>query len=342
MSKRNATIDLIKGISIISIVLGHALNTDIYYSQNVDFVRSFVYLFHLSTFFFTSGYTFKNYNFKNFLKKKFYSLYIPFVFFEFFSLILYPVWRYYNVIDTIPLVDFVVKIIWILLFIPSGIFEGAMWFVPSLFVALLAYYIITNLRINNWLKIILIIFISLVGYLSILYFGARIINRGFLMLPVVFLGDLSKKHNLLEFIKPRHFLFLFPLLLILNNYKYLEIEISKGLLANGWFYLISIIGIAFCVSLAKIIEKSSSVMNIINVLSVNSFYIMALHFIIFKFIDVVYSNVIDNYDLIKEYPISYSELRPVYFILGISLSILLGLILKPILTKIKNKIQTYI
>ena len=77
-------------------------------------------------------------------------------------------------------------------------------------------------------------------------------------------------------------------------------------------------------------------------LALNSFNIMALHFIVFKSVDIVYSSVIKNNDLIREYPIGYTKLRPLYFILGIFVSILLGKILETILIKIKKKIQIYI
>lgn len=336
MKQRNMTIDLIKGISIISIVLGHALNTDILYSPGADYVRRFVYLYHLPVFFFVSGYTFKNYDLKTFLKKKFINLYIPFVFLELFSMLSYPLWRNFNVGSSVSLNVFIDRIIEIFLFSPSGILDGAMWFVPSLFIALLAYYLIRNLKTNNKVKFILLGLLSLLSYWFIMYEGSTIMERGLVMIPFIFMGDFCKKHHLLDYIKPSYFVVLLPLLLLINRFKYFEIEISKGILANGWFYIVAVIGILFCISLAKVIEYLPVVTNIVTYTAENSFYIMALHLMMFKLIDLVYSSFINNDDLINTFPISYTNLRPVYFVLGLILSLLLGNLLKPLLNKIKK------
>lgn len=56
---RSTSIDVLKGIGIISVVIGHAMNTDNYYSGSVELIRRFVYLYHLAVFFFCSGYLLK-------------------------------------------------------------------------------------------------------------------------------------------------------------------------------------------------------------------------------------------------------------------------------------------
>ena len=57
--KRNKDIDILKGIGIISVVIGHALNTEIFKSDFSEATRKFVYIYHLGIFFFCSGYFFK-------------------------------------------------------------------------------------------------------------------------------------------------------------------------------------------------------------------------------------------------------------------------------------------
>ena len=49
-AERSTSIDVLKGIGIISVVIGHAMNTDNYYSGSVELIRRFVYLYHLVVF----------------------------------------------------------------------------------------------------------------------------------------------------------------------------------------------------------------------------------------------------------------------------------------------------
>lgn len=337
MNTRNTTIDLIKGISIIAIVFGHAFNTDTFFSESADFARRFVYLFHLTTFFFASGYTFKKYDVKIFVKKKLLSLYIPFVFIELFSLALYPAWRFFDVIDSFTPMEFIKRLIRIFLFSPSGIFEGAIWFIPTLFFALMIYFFLDYFNINNVIKISLIALLSFVGYLFLInYIGYALLNISLLVLPFIYLGHLSQKYNLIGCIKPMWIALLASLMFFISGTPFLEIEISKKILANGWFHLISLIGILFCISIAKVIEKSATLTKLLNYISVNSFNIMAFHFIIFKSIDVTFSQIIKNNEALREFPISYPELRPFYFILGIILSMMVGKLINPFMNKAKN------
>lgn len=336
MTKRNITIDIIKGVSIAAIVFGHAFNTDTFYSPSVDYLRRFVYLFHLVTFFFASGYTFKNYDVKTFLKKKINGLYIPFIIIQLLSLTLYPIWRYFNVINQIKPISLIKTAIQILLFLPSGIFVGAMWFVPSLFIALFLYYVIYNLKIHQKFKLLIIILFSLIGYVLVWKgIGLPTINRGLLMMIFISLGHITNEKEWLNYIKPKHILILLPVMIFINVFKYFEIEISKGLLSSGWFFIISLIGILFCTSLSKLIEKSSSVSKLFTNLSAQSFYIMSFHFIVFKSFDIIYSLTVNDYSNIQAYPISYPSFRIVYFILGLFISIILGKAIHPVISKIK-------
>lgn len=43
--KRNKDIDILKGIGIISVVIGHALNTEIFKSDFSETMRKFVYIY---------------------------------------------------------------------------------------------------------------------------------------------------------------------------------------------------------------------------------------------------------------------------------------------------------
>ena len=55
IEQRNLTIDIMKGICIVLVVLGHTYNT---------YTTNFIYLFHVGVFFILSGYCF-NQNYTN-------------------------------------------------------------------------------------------------------------------------------------------------------------------------------------------------------------------------------------------------------------------------------------
>lgn len=80
--ERDNFFDILKGIGIISVVLGHAL-CDYYFSEPIQVaVLRFVYIYHLAVFFFVSGYFF---HFKPidsplvFLKRLINNLYLPWI-----------------------------------------------------------------------------------------------------------------------------------------------------------------------------------------------------------------------------------------------------------------------
>lgn len=72
--KYNPTFAIMKGIAIISVVIGHCPSN--------PFVEDFVNQYHLAVFFFVAGYFFKSKylcNTKMFVSKRMKSLYVPFV-----------------------------------------------------------------------------------------------------------------------------------------------------------------------------------------------------------------------------------------------------------------------
>lgn len=73
MKNRDLVWDAVKGVAIILMVIGH--------SGCPVYLRRFIYLFHMGVFFYVSGryLNIKGVDVLHFLKKKGYSLYVPFV-----------------------------------------------------------------------------------------------------------------------------------------------------------------------------------------------------------------------------------------------------------------------
>lgn len=75
MIQKNKVFSLMKGIAIISVVIGHC-------ADSRHYLDCFVNQYHLAVFFFVAGYFFKENNVecaKTFISKRIKSLYIPFV-----------------------------------------------------------------------------------------------------------------------------------------------------------------------------------------------------------------------------------------------------------------------
>lgn len=75
MIQKNKVFSLMKGIAIISVVIGHC-------ADSRHYLDCFVNQYHLAVFFFVAGYFFKENNVecaKTFILKRIKSLYIPFV-----------------------------------------------------------------------------------------------------------------------------------------------------------------------------------------------------------------------------------------------------------------------
>ena len=82
-NKRFEWIDILKGIGIILVVVGHS-NFSFAKATTAMFIQKYIYSFHMPLFFFVSGYLFvkdKYSNFKRFLRVKTKTLMIPYFFF---------------------------------------------------------------------------------------------------------------------------------------------------------------------------------------------------------------------------------------------------------------------
>lgn len=104
------------------------------------------------------------------------------------------------------------------------------------------------------------------------------------------------------------------------------------------FYIISLAGILFCLSLGRVIEGIPVLKNLIALCGKNSFSIMALHFLIIKFIDFVYSKFAGVSDpaLISKWVCSYPDrLFCFYLFFSCFIPVVIGVSAEKILLKRK-------
>lgn len=90
---RNINIDIAKGIGIMLVVIGHTDSP----------LHDFIYLFHMPLFFFLSGYAYKkidSYNPIKVIKKRFKSLYIPFISIQLVYLMLHNIFIKINILNS--------------------------------------------------------------------------------------------------------------------------------------------------------------------------------------------------------------------------------------------------
>lgn len=154
--KRDITIDIMKGIGIFLVVLGHVLEQDL--------TNKFIYSFHMPLFFFISGITLcfsykENIKFKEFITKRGKSILNPYFIFSIISFV------YWFVIERkirgqydISALDNFANI-----FLAIGkndlfSYNVVMWFLPCLLITFIIFYFLMKIKKGrNLISIILLI-----------------------------------------------------------------------------------------------------------------------------------------------------------------------------------------
>lgn len=322
---RNTDIDILRGIGAVSVVIGHAMNAELFSSAGAEFIRRFVYLYHLPIFFFCAGYFFRCESIIACLRKlwKQYKLMILFCFGSYFFI---PLWVKMGAIEMPLIGEIVRKSINILLFREDGYYVGAMWFVPFMATTTIIYAVLYLVFMKSNTKCFepACIICGIMGVLLVSRYGIgkRYIYISMLMTPVMLAGALYTKYE--SKIKNGKWL-LIPNVLCMTTVCLSgggQVELSKGLILNGWlFYPVIFCGIVFCILIKDIIKSVSASNKIFSALGQASAYIMGLHFIAFKLIDVIaYKAKIIPIE-ISAFPIGSPKLRVCYIIFGLLLPI---------------------
>lgn len=352
--RRNGYIDILRGIGIISIVVGHALITTDFPNSAYDPIREFLYYFHIPVFFFCSGYCWKEKKIEHFLSDILKKQYIPFVLVSLISILFSPVWVKMNVF-LLEDIRWLYRIVTVLKFANGGIFTGPLWFVPFFVIAQFWYYLIHYIHKaimkkcpnQYFLWVILeMLIIGILGITFVLIFGVG--KRRFLlaltMTPLMKIGTVAKENwRRIEKILQKYYLdiLLVSTIVLLIALKYeFQVELSKGILGGYGgilFYPVVFVGIVFCLSLATLMQKWK-IQFIFESPGRMSFWIMALHCMVFKTIDGIVGALLKtDVDILTLFPYSFPALRLVYILFGVFFPILIAVAM-PYFTKCLSKI----
>lgn len=343
---RDENIDVLKGLGIIFIVLGH---TSFPFSK-------FLYLFHVVIFIMASGYFWNDKkittlrDLKNFIFSRIKKLYIPYVICNSICLILNNFLININIFNInnhsyFTFKDVIIGIVKTILFNNETELFGAMWFLRLLFMITVLFAIIEFIlnkfcsKYKNIIQIFIsIIFLSFGYYISKNQINLKLVDSAMFMCYSMFV--LSTYLKKLE-IKKLNNLFILVLsflgLIILN--KYGRIEMSMNIYTNIlYFVVVSILGWFFTYSLSYYLSKIKYIKNILKYIGENSIYILIYHFISFKIINLILVILLrDDITLISTFPTLYKDnfYWIIYIIFGIIFSIIIGKMFKNV--KIKTK-----
>lgn len=344
---RNKQIDILKGIAIIMIVLGHCSSP----------FTHFLYLFHLAIFFMVSGYFWKENSIntikdlKRFIINKVKRLYVPFVIGNVICVLLNNFLIDINIYSTISHSHFSYKdmaknIIKVLLFRNSTELLGASWFLRILFIISIIYAIV-ELILTKYLKkfnknifhLILSCFLLILGYLlSINNIDLKIVDTQVFICYIFF--DLGRKiskykvntNNISKFIG---LVISFVLLYILN--KVGSIEISKNQYTNIIYFLtVSLLGWFFVYELSYYCSKIKIVKDLLQYIGQNTMPILMCHFIAFKIINLVGVIILSKeITMISAFPVLLKG--GYWWIIYTIAGVLLPLVFNKIYILLKNK-----
>ena len=271
-------IDIMKGIGIVLVVLGHR--------RIPKNLHRFIYAFHMPLFFFISGYLFNqklNIKFIDFFKKKFKIFIIPYFYFSIISIIVQFFLIRINIFNPINIKELIKG-----LFIIEGrpLWNVPLWFLVCLFFVQIIYFFIDKLS-NKIPKYISVISITILGYFFVTknLFTPFKISTAFTVIIFFYAGNLFKNiENKLNIHINKINTYVISILLILLTYYlsvYKNYYVDIDLLYYG-NYIMFLINAFVGIILTYLISKQLINICILKFIGKNSLIIMSTHYIIFQ------------------------------------------------------------
>ena len=343
ITNRNTTVDNLKGLLIILVVVGHTYS----------FCKNFIYLFHVGLFFVLSGYCFNQryietlVGLKELLLKRIKSLWIPYVVYNFVFLLLQNIFIKIGLLTTDPnyfsynpflsdgfcqvltLKTAFIAFIKSLFFINSRPFAGGLWFLGGLFYITIGYAIIQYLLrkihferfhiaisflllVSGWLLVKFEIHIPFVKQLSIILICEILFTIGTYIKQFIVFPKLTVWYYIIGVV---YFSVLTYFLSLVGNISIAGIHIE-----NPFFYLSSILtGGALSYCFVKLFPFFSYI-------GKKTIPILALHPICFKLITFIQWKIYGGDKIILSlYPVWKNSIlwTVVYVIVGVFIPLLI-------------------
>lgn len=323
MKKRSNYIDILKGIGIVSIVIGHA---------STGLLNSFVYTYHLMIFFFVVGLCFSEEKAERpaeFFGKYVVKLLVLYIAYNTFFVAFHNLFAQWNLTPG----RWERRNLFELLFYPliltsADPFLGAFWFIPMFLCGVFVYSISFSLAMSTRYRVMVNLTLALIwGIIALtinqygITFGYHI-QTSFLGVPIIYAGYYAKKlwKRIDKLLHPVGCALSIALILLVLHFVG-RIELSANqIIDKFFFYPITLVGIYFCCCLAKLLN-STSMSKAFGWIGKNSFHIMAMHFLAFKLVDVVYCMALGIADpqVISRYPNSGFPITILYWLAGVFL-----------------------
>lgn len=298
MTKHIEAIDILKGITIILVVMGHALqgivssqhltiNTEY---NSIFILKQVIYGFHMPLFFIIAG-LFINYwvkrNFKEAMLQKIFRLIIPyFIWSAITAVAMQFASNYTN--NGLGIKDFLLSPI-----IPFSQY----WFLYVLFFIHVIYYILINIKLFNGKLFFLVL--SIILY----FFNPLIVNMWIFNDLCKYMIFFAIGSYILDFINLKQFkctTILLPIIcFLLINIVYINILYFNNNLLNYYFgFVTSIIGSGFCFLLSYYcINKIKGIKDILCFLGKKSMEIYCVHLLILAGIRILLLKIFNFNDL---------------------------------------------
>ena len=269
MKNRNQTIDIVKGIGIILVVLGH--------TALPQKIILFIYSFHMPLFFFISGYLFSK---TKYSKNLFYTIWIkassllwPFITFSALAILLKYLSTQYDY------TMFTKDIYNTLLGIHN--LDGPLWFLTALFSVEIIFSQVMRSKYANILTFILIV----LGFINAYYFKYRLfLNIDIALVALIFFSiGYYMKGTIFDIYKikiSKIYIIFFIVILVFMIYKISQINMVNmldGEYGNIFYFIITALcGTCLIALIAKLITNDLLI-KIYTYLGRNSLIILATH-----------------------------------------------------------------
>lgn len=281
--EREKWLDILKGIAILLIIVGHSpINETLY---------KLIWSFHVPLFFLISGYTFSKKEEKEFIKGKFRRLMVPYYFTCFLLIIANIISDMVTNAHNINILNIFKTWIWAGIYgscwpyhTPFEIYSiGAIWFLCTLFASLLLFNFVMNQ--DEKYHTVLIAILVYIGFT---------LNK-FMWLPfnfasacvctlLLYVGYLARKHEILnsKSIVLNIVLFIIAFLCIINQSMTI---VGNNTYSYGLFSIFGAISISYFVArFAKLLEKVPIVCNSLSYLGKYTMILLCFHLIELDFI----------------------------------------------------------